>query len=74
MLIERVGDELLMIVRNTPVVSAPLTQVLSPACERITFTAHADKVTGEFVGLRKEPDEEGSAKPGAPLRGERGRL
>lgn len=72
LLIERVGDELLMIVRNTPVVSAPLTQVLSPACERITFTAHADKVTGEFVGLRKEPDEEGSAKPGAPLRGERG--
>ena len=42
---------LLVIVRNTPVVTAPLSQVLSPACQRLTFTAHADKVTGEFVGL-----------------------
>ena len=38
-------------VRNTPVVVAPLSAVLSPACERLTFTAHADKVTAEFVGL-----------------------
>jgi arabinosyltransferase C len=69
LLIERVGGDLLVIVRNTPVVSAPLDQVLSPACQRLTFTAHADKVTGEFVGLVSGPD---SADPGQPLRGERG--
>ncbi|ORV06461.1 arabinosyltransferase [Mycolicibacterium canariasense] len=69
LLIERVGDNLLVIVRNTPVVSAPLSQVLSPACQKLTFTAHADKVTGEFVGLVKDPD---SDAPGQPLRGERG--
>ena len=51
LLIERVNNDLLVIVRNTPVVSAPLNQVLSPACQRLTFTAQADKVTGEFVGL-----------------------
>ena len=68
LLIERVGDDLLVIVRNTPVVSAPLNQVLSPACQRLTFTAHADKVTGEFVGLMPGPD---SDDPGKPLRGER---
>ena len=32
LLIERVNNDLLVIVRNTPVVSAPLNQVLSPAC------------------------------------------
>ncbi len=32
LLIERVNNDLLVIVRNTPVVSAPLEQVLSPAC------------------------------------------
>ncbi|GFG53845.1 arabinosyltransferase [Mycolicibacterium agri] len=68
LLIERVNSDLLVIVRNTPVVSAPLSQVLSPECEKLTFTAHADKVTGEFVGLTKGPD---SDDPGAPLRGER---
>ncbi|WP_458695184.1 arabinosyltransferase domain-containing protein [[Mycobacterium] appelbergii] len=68
LLIERVNDDLLVIVRNTPVVSAPLDQVLSPACQNLTFTAHADKVTGEFVGLTQGPDD---ADPGAPLRGER---
>ncbi len=68
LLIERVNNDLLVIVRNTPVVTAPLNQVLSPACQRLTFTAHADKVTGEFVGLVKGPD---SDKPGEPLRGER---
>jgi arabinosyltransferase C len=72
LLIERVGAELLVIVRNTPVVSAPLTQVLSPACRQITFTAHADKVVGEFVGLSAVPDQEDGADPGKPLRGERG--
>jgi arabinosyltransferase C len=68
LLIERVGNDLLVIVRNTPVVSAPLNQVLSPACQRLTFTAHADKVAGEFVGLVTGPD---SDDPGKPLRGER---
>lgn len=69
LLIERVNNELLVIVRNTPVVSAPLSEVLSPACRELTFTAHADKVTGEFVGLTAGPDDE---NPGEPLRGERG--
>ena len=32
LLVERVGGDLLVIVRNTPVVSAPLAEVLSPAC------------------------------------------
>ncbi len=68
LLIERVNNDLLVIVRNTPVVSAPLSQVLSPACQRLTFTAYADKVTGEFVGLVTGRD---SDKPGKPLRGER---
>src|SRR6478609_7793332 len=68
LLIEGVNNDLLVIVRNTPVVTAPLSQVLSPACEKLTFTAHADKVTGEFVGLTKGPDTD---DPGAPLRGER---
>ena len=71
LLIERVGGDLLVIVRNTPVVTAPLAQVLSPACQRLTFTAHAERVTGEFVGLVQGPDAEGSAKPGDPLKGER---
>jgi arabinosyltransferase C len=71
LLIERVGGDLLVIVRNTPVVTAPLTEVLSPACQQLTFTAHAEKVTGEFVGLVQGPDAEGSAKPGDPLKGER---
>ncbi|WP_299562949.1 arabinosyltransferase domain-containing protein [uncultured Mycolicibacterium sp.] len=69
LLIERVNDELLVIVRNTPVVRAPLAEVLGPDCRELRFTAHADKVTGEFVGLTAGPDAE---EPGAPLRGERG--
>ncbi|ULE34908.1 arabinosyltransferase domain-containing protein [Mycobacterium sp. IDR2000157661] len=69
LLVERVGDELLVIVRNTPVVSAPLNQVLSPQCERLSITARADEVTGEFVGLVKGPESEDA---GEPLRGERG--
>jgi arabinosyltransferase C len=71
LLIERVGSDLLVIVRNTPVVSAPLEAVLSPACQKLTFTAHADKVTGEFVGLSADPDPDGTANPGEPRRGER---
>ena len=72
LLIEHVGADLLVIVRNTPVVSAPLTQVLSPACRQITFTAHADKVVGEFVGLSAAADQDNGVDPGKPLRGERG--
>ncbi len=68
LLIERVNNDLLVIVRNTPVVSAPLNEVLSPACQRLTFTAHADNVTGEFVGLVQGPEDD---DPGEPLRGER---
>lgn len=73
LLIERVNNDLLVIVRNTPVVSAPLAEVLSPQCERLVFTAHADKVTGEFVGLTEGPDDvDPGEEPGGPLRGERG--
>lgn len=75
LLIERVNNDLLVIVRNTPVVSAPLDQVLSPQCEQLRFTAHADKVTGEFVGLTDESSRRDQTDPGAaaePLRGERG--
>ena len=68
LLIERVGNNLLVIVRNTPVVTAPLSQVLSPDCRQLVFTAKADKVTGEFVGLVQGPN---SDDPGQPLRGER---
>jgi arabinosyltransferase C len=71
LLIERVGNDLLVIVRNTPVVSAPLDQVLSPACQRLTFTAHAERVTGEFVGLSADPDPDGTANSDEPRRGER---
>lgn len=69
LLIQRANGDLVVVVRNTPVVVAPMTEVLSPACREVTFTAHADKVTGEFVGLTKGAD---SDDPGAPLRGERG--
>ena len=69
LLIQRVGNDLVVVVRNTPVVVAPMSQVLSPACQQLTFTAHADKVTGAFVGLIKGPD---SDDPGAALKGERG--
>ena len=68
LLIERVNNDLLVIVRNTPVVSAPLDQVLSPACQRLTFTAQADKVTGEFVGLVRGPSNDPDDDPGEPLR------
>ena len=72
LLIERVNTNLAVVVRNTPVLVAPLSAVLSPDCERLTFTAHADKVTAEFVGLTQAqgtdptPDD-----PTAPLKGER---
>ena len=69
LLIQRANNDLVVVVRNTPVVVAPMAQVLSPACRELRFTAHADKVTGEFVGLTKGRN---SDDPGAPLRGERG--
>ncbi|MBW0016480.1 MAG: arabinosyltransferase domain-containing protein [Mycobacterium sp.] len=68
LLLQRVNDDLVLIVRNVPVVAAPLSQVLSPACQRLTFTAHADRVTAEFVGLTQGPNAE---HPGSPLRGEK---
>ena len=69
LLIQRANGALVVVVRNTPVVVAPMSQVLSPACRQLTFTAHADRVTAEFVGLTKGLD---SDDPDAPLRGERG--
>ncbi|MHC1379923.1 arabinosyltransferase domain-containing protein [Mycobacterium avium subsp. paratuberculosis] len=68
LLIVRANDDLVLVVRNVPVVTAPLSQVLGPACQRLTFTAHADKVTAEFVGLTQGPNTE---HPGVPLRGEK---
>lgn len=72
LLIQRANNDLVVVIRNTPVVVAPMAAVLSPACERLTFTAKADRVTAEFVGLTQAaapgntPDD-----PTAPLRGER---
>ena len=43
LLIQRANDDLVVVVRNTPVAVAPLSQVLSPACQRLTFVAHADE-------------------------------
>jgi arabinosyltransferase C len=68
LLIQRANDDLVLVVRNVPVVTAPLSQVLSPACQRLTFTAHADRVVAEFVGLTQGPNAE---HPGSPLRGEK---
>jgi arabinosyltransferase C len=68
LLIQRANADLVLVVRNVPVVTAPLSQVLSPACQRLTFTAHADRVVAEFVGLTQGPNAE---HPGSPLRGER---
>ncbi|WP_083063116.1 arabinosyltransferase domain-containing protein [Mycobacterium arosiense] len=68
LLIVRANDDLALVVRNVPVVTAPLREVLSPACQRLTFTAHAEKVTAEFVGLTQGPNAE---HPGSPLRGEK---
>jgi arabinosyltransferase C len=68
LLIQRANEDLVLVVRNVPVVTAPLSQVLSPACQRLTFTAHADRVIAEFVGLTQGPNAE---HPGSPLRGEK---
>jgi len=68
LLIQLANGNLVVVVRNTPVVVAPMRQVLSPACQKLTVTAHADKVTAEFVGLTKGED---SDEAGAALKGER---
>jgi arabinosyltransferase C len=68
MLIERANDDLVLVIRNVPLVAAPLSQVLSDSCQKLVFTAHADRVVGEFVGLTQGPNAE---HPGAALRGER---
>lgn len=68
LLILRANDNLVLVVRNVPMVTAPLHQVLSPACQHLTFTARAERVTAEFVGVRQGPNAE---HPGEPLRGER---
>lgn len=68
LLLQRVNDDLVLIVRNVPVVTAPMSEVLGPSCQRMTFTAHADRVIGEFVGLKQGPTTE---HPGQPLRGEK---
>jgi arabinosyltransferase C len=68
LLIERANDNLVVVVRNVPVVVAPLSAVLSPACRQLTFSAKAEKVTAEFVGLTQGPNDD---NPGKPLRGER---
>ena len=72
LLIQRANNDLVVVVRNTPVVVAPMSQVLSPACRKLTFSAHADKVTGEFVGLTKGSQQGADAgDANSPLRGER---
>ncbi|MGK2881864.1 MAG: arabinosyltransferase domain-containing protein [Mycobacterium sp.] len=68
LLIERTGNNLAVIVRNTPVVVAPMDEVLSPNCRELTFIAYSDRVAGEFVGLVNGPD---SDEPGEPLAGQR---
>ena len=73
LLIQRINTELAVVVRNTPVVVAPMSQVLSPACEKLLVTARADAVSGEFVGLREPDDPAGpdAAAGDGRLRGER---
>src|ERR1700740_3164622 len=68
LLIQRSTDALVLVVRNVPGVTAPLRQVLGPACQRLTSTAHADRVAAEFVGLTQGPYAE---HPGSALRGEK---
>ena len=72
LLIERVNNNLAVVVRNTPVLAAPMSAVLSPDCERLTFSAHADKVTAQFVGLTQAQGTDPSPdEPTEPLKGER---
>ena len=59
LLIARVGDSLVVVSRDTPIAAAPMSEVLSPACQRLTVTADADTITGEFVGLGRGGERAG---------------
>ena len=69
LLIQRAGNDLVVVVRNTPVLTAPLSDVLNPACRELTVNARADAVSAEFVGLTGDG---GAPREQSPLRGERG--
>ncbi|MET0898303.1 MAG: arabinosyltransferase domain-containing protein [Mycobacterium sp.] len=72
LLIERANNNLVVVVRNTPVVVAPMRAVLGPDCEELVFTAQADRVTAEFVGLTQADNPASTSEdPDDPLRGER---
>jgi arabinosyltransferase C len=72
LLIERANNNLVVVVRNTPVVVAPMSAVLGPDCEQLVFTAQADRVTAEFVGLTQADNPASTSEdPEDPLRGER---
>ena len=62
LLIERINDDLVVVLRDSPLLRAPLSQVLGPDCQQLSITARADGVTAEFAGLTRD---------GAPLRGEK---
>lgn len=77
LLIQRINGDLVVVVRNTPVVVAPISAVLGPGCRELAVRARADKVTAEFVGLTRQAEPEATpdaapASGGEPLRGERG--
>jgi arabinosyltransferase C len=73
LLIERANNNLAVVVRNTPVVVAPMSAVLGPDCEELVFTARADEVTAEFVGLTQADNPTTTSEDSDdPLRGERG--
>jgi len=59
LLIARVGDSLVVVSRDTTIAAAPMREVLSPACQRLTVTADADTITGEFVGLERGGERAG---------------
>ena len=59
LLIAQVGDSLVVVSRDTPIAAAPMSEVLSPACQRLTVTADANTITGEFVGLGRGSERAG---------------
>lgn len=72
LLIERANNNLVVVVRNTPVVVAPMSAVLGPDCDELVFTAQADRVTAEFVGLTQADNPASTSEdPEDALRGER---
>ncbi|COU66495.1 membrane indolylacetylinositol arabinosyltransferase embC [Mycobacterium tuberculosis] len=57
----------MLVVRNVPLVTAPLSQVLGPTCQRLTFTAQ--RCTGVLsIGSLHQSDEFGGDPIG--VRGE----